>query len=164
MHLKIVARANSLIRGAVVVWRYLPGTRKLACKDAVESPPTQTSNPSDSSTHALAWGAPEAQLVFAHREPHSLLLAGGEQGSLEAFEFANQAGGAVRALMDIELDNFVSGTAARILHIDGHPPHTCERACCTISTKTFLVSAGLATSRKNAMRAPRMPSWVFTRT
>ena len=56
MHLKIVARANPLIRGAVVVWRYLPGTRKLACKDAVESPPTQTSNPSDSSTHALAWG------------------------------------------------------------------------------------------------------------
>jgi hypothetical protein len=39
----------------------------------------------------LSLGAPEAQLVFAHREPHSLLLAGGEQGSLEAFEFANRA-------------------------------------------------------------------------
>src|SRR5439155_19402899 len=41
----------------------------------------------------------------------------------------------------------------------------CERACCTISTKTFRVSAGLFTSRKNAMRAPRMPSrvnqWAF---
>ena len=33
-----------------------------------------------------------------------------------------------------------------------------ERACCTISTKTPRVSAGLLTSRKNAMRAPRMPS------
>ena len=33
-----------------------------------------------------------------------------------------------------------------------------ERTCCTISTKTFRVSAGLLTSRKNAMRAPRMPS------
>src|SRR5438093_13447580 len=40
----------------------------------------------------------------------------------------------------------------------------CERACCTISTKTFRVSAGLFTSRKNAMRAPRMPSRVFIRT
>src|SRR5437870_3615668 len=30
----------------------------------------------------------------------------------------------------------------------GH--HTFERACCTISTKTFRVSAGLLTSRKNA--------------
>jgi hypothetical protein len=41
--------------------------------------------------------------------------------------------------------------------------HRC-RACCTISTRTFLVSAGLLTSRKNAMRAPRMPPWVFMRT
>jgi hypothetical protein len=39
-----------------------------------------------------------------------------------------------------------------------------ERACCTISTKTFLVSAGLRTSRKNAMRAPRTPSGLFNRT
>ena len=39
-----------------------------------------------------------------------------------------------------------------------------ERACCTISTKTFRVSAGLLTSLKNAMRAPRMPSAVFKRT
>ena len=39
-----------------------------------------------------------------------------------------------------------------------------ERASCTISTKTFLVSAGLRTSRKNAMRAPRTPSGVFNRT
>jgi hypothetical protein len=38
-----------------------------------------------------------------------------------------------------------------------------KRACCTISTRTFLVSAGLLTSRKNAMRAPRTPSCVFTR-
>ena len=40
----------------------------------------------------------------------------------------------------------------------------CERACCTISTKTFRVSFGLFTSRKNAMWAPRMPSRVFIRT
>jgi len=40
----------------------------------------------------------------------------------------------------------------------------CERACCTISTKTFRVSAGLLTSLKNAMRAPRMPFGVFNRT
>ena len=40
----------------------------------------------------------------------------------------------------------------------------CDRACCTISTKTFRVSVGLFTSRKNAMRAPRMPSRVFIRT
>jgi len=39
-----------------------------------------------------------------------------------------------------------------------------ERACCTISTNTFLVSVGLRTSRKNAMRAPRTPSGVFNRT
>src|SRR5437773_5548010 len=32
------------------------------------------------------------------------------------------------------------------------------------SSKIFLVSAGLVTSRKNAMRAPPVPSWVFTRT
>jgi hypothetical protein len=38
-----------------------------------------------------------------------------------------------------------------------------KRACCTISTRTFLVSAGLLTSRKNATRAPRTPSCVFTR-
>jgi hypothetical protein len=44
----------------------------------------------------------------------------------------------------------------------GH--HTSERACCTISTRTFLVSAWLLTSRKNAMRAPRIPACVFTRT
>ena len=43
----------------------------------------------------------------------------------------------------------------------GH--HACERACCTISIKTFLVSAELLTSRKNAMRVPRMPVWVFKR-
>jgi hypothetical protein len=41
--------------------------------------------------------------------------------------------------------------------------HTSERARCTISTRTFLVSAGLLTSRKNAMRTPRMPPWVFKR-
>ena len=40
----------------------------------------------------------------------------------------------------------------------------CQRACCTISTKTLRVSAGLLTSRKNAMWAPRMPSRVFMRT
>ena len=45
----------------------------------------------------LTLGAPEAQFVLAHREPHSLLLAGGEP-----------PGGAARALVDIELDNFVS--------------------------------------------------------
>src|SRR3954462_9817793 len=32
-----------------------------------------------------------------------------------------------------------------------------ERASCTISTRTFLVSTGFLTSRKNAMRAPRTP-------
>jgi hypothetical protein len=41
----------------------------------------------------------------------------------------------------------------------GH--HTSERACRTISTRTFLVSAGLFTSLKNAMRAPRIPPWVL---
>ena len=41
--------------------------------------------------------------------------------------------------------------------------HASKCACCTISTRTFLVSAGLLTSRKNAMRAPRTPSCVFTR-
>jgi len=40
----------------------------------------------------------------------------------------------------------------------------CERACCTISTSTFRVSAGLLTSLKNAMRAPRIPSCVLKRT
>ena len=40
----------------------------------------------------------------------------------------------------------------------------CDRACCTISTKAIRVSAGLFTSRKKAMRAPRMPSRVFIRT
>jgi hypothetical protein len=39
-----------------------------------------------------------------------------------------------------------------------------ERARWTISTNTFRVSAGLLTSCKNAMRAPRMPLDVFTRT
>jgi hypothetical protein len=39
-----------------------------------------------------------------------------------------------------------------------------RRACPTISTRAFLASAGLLTSRKNAMRAPRMPSSVFKRT
>ena len=39
-----------------------------------------------------------------------------------------------------------------------------RRACPTISTRTFLASAGLLTSRKNAMRVPRVPSWVFKRT
>jgi len=38
------------------------------------------------------------------------------------------------------------------------------RACCVISTKTFRVSTGSLTSLKNAMRVPRMPSWVFRRT
>src|SRR5262249_41210033 len=38
------------------------------------------------------------------------------------------------------------------------------RACCTISTRTSRVCCGLATSRKNAMRAPRMRSGVFRRT
>ena len=51
----------------------------------------------------------------------------------------------------------------------GRPPrfrtHSArERACCTISTNTFRVSAALLTSLKNAMRAPRMPSGVFNRT
>ena len=39
----------------------------------------------------------------------------------------------------------------------------CERACCTISTKTLRVSAGLLTSRTNVIRAPRMPSPVVMR-
>ena len=39
-----------------------------------------------------------------------------------------------------------------------------RRACAVISTRTFLASAGLLTSRRNAMRAPRVPSWVFKRT
>lgn len=42
--------------------------------------------------------------------------------------------------------------------------HVRCRACCTISTRTFLVSPGLLTSRKNAMRAPFIPSLVFRRT
>ena len=42
-------------------------------------------------------------------------------------------------------------------------PHPC-RNLCVISTRTFLVSAALLTSSKNAMRAPRIPSWVFSRT
>ena len=40
----------------------------------------------------------------------------------------------------------------------------CERACCTISTKTFRVSAALRTSCEKAMRPPRIPSGVFRRT
>jgi hypothetical protein len=40
----------------------------------------------------------------------------------------------------------------------------CERAYCTISTSTFRASAGLLTSLKNAMRAPRIPSGVRKRT
>ena len=40
----------------------------------------------------------------------------------------------------------------------------CERACSTISTSNFRVSAGLLTSLKNAMRAPRIPSGVLKRT
>jgi hypothetical protein len=40
----------------------------------------------------------------------------------------------------------------------------CERASCTISTRTFRVSAALCTSWVKAMRAPRMPSGVFKRT
>ena len=32
-----------------------------------------------------------------------------------------------------------------------------------IFTRTFLASIGLLTSRKNAMRTPRVPSWVFKR-
>jgi hypothetical protein len=68
----------------------------------------------------LGLGAPEAQLVFADRETQGRLLAGGEEGSLKAFQFTNRPGGAARALMDIELDNLASLAAARILHIDGH--------------------------------------------
>src|SRR6266436_2366890 len=64
--------------------------------------------------------APEAQLIFAHRETHGLLLVGGKEGSLKAFQFTNWPGGAACALMDIELDNLASRAAARILHIDGH--------------------------------------------
>jgi len=68
----------------------------------------------------LRLGAPEAQLVFAYRETHGLLLAGVEEGSLEALELTNRPGDAARALMDIELDNFVSGPAAGVFDIDGH--------------------------------------------
>jgi len=39
-----------------------------------------------------------------------------------------------------------------------------RRARPTISTRTFLASSGLLTSRKNAMRAVRVPSGVFKRT
>ena len=39
-----------------------------------------------------------------------------------------------------------------------------RRACCTMSTSIFLVSAGVLTSPGNAMRAPFMPSSVFMRT
>jgi hypothetical protein len=38
------------------------------------------------------------------------------------------------------------------------------RARFTISISTLLVSAALRASRKNAMRAPRKPSAVFSRT
>ena len=41
-------------------------------------------------------------------------------------------------------------------NIDARSP---LRACCTISIRAFLASAGLLTSRKNAMRAPRIPPW-----
>jgi hypothetical protein len=39
-----------------------------------------------------------------------------------------------------------------------------RRACPTISTRTFLASSGLLTSRKNAMRALRVPSGDLKRT
>jgi hypothetical protein len=42
-------------------------------------------------------------------------------------------------------------------------PHI-RRACAFISTSAFMASAGLLTSRRKAMRAPRIPSWVFNRT
>lgn len=38
------------------------------------------------------------------------------------------------------------------------------RASATISATTLLASSGLPTSRKNAIRAPRMPSGVLKRT
>src|ERR1700744_5653491 len=38
-----------------------------------------------------------------------------------------------------------------------------RRACCTISTSIFLVSPGVLTSPRKAMRVPFMPSSVFMR-
>ena len=55
----------------------------------------------------------------------------------------------------------LAGLSCSALRIRIHSAR--ERACCTISTKTFRVSAGPLTSRKNPMRVPRMPSWVFKR-
>jgi hypothetical protein len=40
----------------------------------------------------------------------------------------------------------------------------CDRACCTISTRTFRVPAGSRTSCGKAIRAPRMLSGVVKRT
>ena len=62
---------------------------------------------------------------------------------------------------DLEPVRFRRPESAALTTVSHGQHHICERACCTISTKTVLVSAGLHTSRKNAMRAPRMPSWVF---
>jgi hypothetical protein len=85
----------------------------------VESPPTHTSNSSDSSTHALASGLQKLSSSLPTVNRTVFFSPGGKQGSLETFEFTSRPGGAARALMQIELDNFVPGTAAPILDIDG---------------------------------------------
>ena len=56
------------------------------------------------------------------------------------------------------------GTTIYLKEIESRTVAHIRRACPTISTSTFLASAALLTSRKNAMRAPRAPSWVFKRT
>ncbi len=69
-----------------------------------------------------------------------------------------------KRIMITQLDS-IAGGQGRLAHSGGSKIHSaCERACRTISTNTFRVSAGLLTSLKKAMRAPRMPSGVLKRT
>ena len=89
------------------------------------------------------------------------LFVGGE---LERYEYVLPASNMAPLLTSSTTD--VETTDVEIRHSPGSARiHSgCERARCTISTKTLRVSAGLLTSRRNAMRVPRMPSWVFNRT
>ena len=68
---------------------------------------------------AVGLGAPEAEVFGVEREGDGAGFVGFERDADETFEFANGAGGAARALVSVELDDFITRAVAGVLHVDG---------------------------------------------
>ncbi len=95
-------------------WRL---TIKLACSDALELPPTQTSKVAGLCHPRFVCGTPVGQFVSTERHANCRLNVRLQRDALEAFEFAHRPRSATRLLVNVELRHLVSGGGSGICHI-----------------------------------------------